>query len=84
MSDREHDLLGIDEFTYDANGLIPAVIQQHDTHEVLMVAYMNRDSLGQDAQDRVHLVLEPQPAEVLDEGREQRAHAGSHRDPLRL
>jgi phosphoribosyl-AMP cyclohydrolase len=47
MSDREHDLLGIDEFTYDANGLIPAVIQQHDTHEVLMVAYMNRDSLAE-------------------------------------
>ena len=47
MSDREHDLLGIAEFTYDANGLIPAVVQQHDTHEVLMVAYMNRESLVQ-------------------------------------
>ena len=46
MSDREHDLLMIDEFTYDSNGLIPAVVQQHDTHEVLMVAYMNRDSLA--------------------------------------
>jgi phosphoribosyl-AMP cyclohydrolase len=45
MSDRERDLLGIDEFTYDANGLIPAVVQQHDTREVLMVAYMNRESL---------------------------------------
>jgi phosphoribosyl-AMP cyclohydrolase / phosphoribosyl-ATP pyrophosphohydrolase len=45
MSDRERDLLGIDEFTYDANGLIPAVVQQHDTGEVLMVAYMNRESL---------------------------------------
>jgi phosphoribosyl-AMP cyclohydrolase / phosphoribosyl-ATP pyrophosphohydrolase len=45
MTDRERDLLGIDEFTYDANGLIPAVVQQHDTREVLMVAYMNRESL---------------------------------------
>jgi phosphoribosyl-AMP cyclohydrolase len=36
MTDRERDLLGIDEFTYDANGLIPAVVQQHDTGEVLM------------------------------------------------
>ena len=43
--DREHDLLGYDELKYDENGLIPAVIQQHDTHEVLMVAYMNRESL---------------------------------------
>ena len=45
MTDREHDLLGYDELTYDENGLIPAVIQQHDTGEVLMVAYMNRESL---------------------------------------
>ena len=47
MADRERDLLGIDEFTYDANGLIPAVVQQHDTLEVLMVAYMNRESLAE-------------------------------------
>jgi len=46
MPDREHDLLSIEDFTYDANGLIPAVVQQHDTREVLMVAYMNRDSLA--------------------------------------
>lgn len=30
---------------YDANGLVPAVAQQHDTGEVLMVAWMNADSL---------------------------------------
>ncbi len=29
----------------DANGLIPAVVQQHDTGEVLMVAYMNAEAL---------------------------------------
>lgn len=48
--DREHDLLGYDELQYDENGLIPAVIQQHDTHEVLMVAYMNRESLVETVQ----------------------------------
>ncbi len=47
MGDREKDDLGIDELTYDANGLIPAVVQQHDTREVLMVAYMNRESLAE-------------------------------------
>lgn len=47
MTDREHDLLGIDLLTYDSAGLIPAVIQQHDTGEVLMVAYMNRESLAE-------------------------------------
>lgn len=34
------------ELKYDANGLIPAVVQQHDTGEVLMVAWMNAESLA--------------------------------------
>ena len=29
----------------DANGLIPAVVQQYDTGEVLMVAWMSEESL---------------------------------------
>ncbi len=33
------------ELKYDSAGLIPAVIQQHDTGEVLMVAYMNEESV---------------------------------------
>ena len=33
------------ELKYDAHGLIPAIIQQYDTNEVLMVAYMNEESL---------------------------------------
>ena len=31
---------------FDANGLIPAVVQQQDTGEVLMVAWMNAESLA--------------------------------------
>jgi phosphoribosyl-AMP cyclohydrolase len=46
MTDREGDALGVGDLTYDAAGLIPAVVQQHDTGEVLMVAYMNAESLG--------------------------------------
>ena len=30
---------------YDSNGLIPAVIQDHKTGQVLMMAYMNEESL---------------------------------------
>jgi len=33
------------EVRYDANGLIPAVAQDHATGEVLMVAWMNAESL---------------------------------------
>jgi phosphoribosyl-AMP cyclohydrolase len=35
-----------DELKFDANGLIPAVIQDCETGDVLMVAYMNHDSLA--------------------------------------
>ena len=34
-----------DEITFDDNGLVPAVIQDWENGEILMVAYMNRDSL---------------------------------------
>jgi phosphoribosyl-AMP cyclohydrolase len=37
----------IDSLTYDAGGLIPAIAQQHDTGEVLMMAWMNRDSIAE-------------------------------------
>ena len=30
---------------FDANGLVPAIAQQYDTGEVLMMAWMNRDAL---------------------------------------
>ena len=30
---------------FNADGLVPAVAQQWDTHEVLMMAWMDRDSL---------------------------------------
>ena len=33
------------EIKYDEKGLVPAVVQQHDSGEVLMVAWMNAESL---------------------------------------
>ena len=39
------DLLG--EIRFDANGLVPAIAQQHDTGEVLMVAWMNAESVAE-------------------------------------
>jgi phosphoribosyl-AMP cyclohydrolase len=30
---------------FDANGLVPAIAQQHDTREVLMMAWMNADAV---------------------------------------
>ena len=31
---------------YDSNGMIPAIVQDHRTNEVLMMAWMNRESLA--------------------------------------
>jgi len=33
------------EIRFDADGLVPAIAQQHDTGEILMVAWMNRDAV---------------------------------------
>jgi phosphoribosyl-AMP cyclohydrolase len=33
------------EIKFDADGLLPAIAQQHDTGEVLMVAWMNREAV---------------------------------------
>ena len=35
-----------DIIRFDAQGLIPAIIQHHETGQVLMLGYMNRESLG--------------------------------------
>jgi phosphoribosyl-AMP cyclohydrolase len=37
----------IDAIAFDANGLVPAIAQQHDTGEVLMMAWMNRESVAE-------------------------------------
>ena len=35
----------LESIRFDGNGLVAAVAQQHDTGEVLMVAWMNRDAV---------------------------------------
>jgi phosphoribosyl-AMP cyclohydrolase len=40
----------LDELAYDADGLIPAIAQQYDTKEVLMMAWMNRASIAESLQ----------------------------------
>ncbi len=35
----------LDSLTFNADGLIPAIAQQHDSDEVLMLAWMNREAI---------------------------------------
>jgi phosphoribosyl-AMP cyclohydrolase len=37
----------IEAIAFDANGLVPAIAQQHDTGEVLMLAWMNRAAIAE-------------------------------------
>ena len=37
----------LDEIAFDAGGLVPAVAQQHDTGEVLMLAWMDRAAVAE-------------------------------------
>ena len=38
-------MIFVDELKYDNNGLIPAIVVDADTKQVLTLAYMNRESL---------------------------------------
>jgi phosphoribosyl-AMP cyclohydrolase / phosphoribosyl-ATP pyrophosphohydrolase len=44
--------MNIEELKFDSNGLIPAVVQDASTREVLTVAYMNEESLGKSLETR--------------------------------
>ena len=37
----------LDDIRFDANGLVPAIAQQHDTGEVLMMAWMNAEAIAE-------------------------------------
>lgn len=39
-------LEGFDEVTFDGAGLVPAIVQEADTGEVLMLAWMDREALA--------------------------------------
>jgi phosphoribosyl-AMP cyclohydrolase len=45
MAMRGEDVL--DAIAFDRDGLVPAVAQQHDTGEVLMLAWMSRESVAE-------------------------------------
>ena len=42
--DNAHEAV-IADLTFNADGLIPAIAQQHDTGEVLMMAWMNKEAI---------------------------------------
>lgn len=45
MAEGEATVSGPGDLAYDEKGLIPAIVQEASTGEVLMLAYMNRESV---------------------------------------
>ena len=58
----------IDELAFDDRGLIPCIVQQHDTGEVLMMAWMNEES--------VQLTLDQQTTWFFSRSRQELWHKG--------
>ena len=46
MTNLRSDNLRVDELKFDAQGLLPAIVQDAHTQQVLTLAYMNRESLS--------------------------------------
>lgn len=45
MSEGQVEVRGIEDLRYDERGLIPAIVQDESSGRVLMLAYMNAESL---------------------------------------
>ena len=61
------------------DGLVPAVIQDAESGEVLMVGFMNDTALANDKRHGVRDLLQPVAPEILDERRDLRQQAGCSR-----
>ncbi|MBC8138182.1 MAG: phosphoribosyl-AMP cyclohydrolase [Fibrella sp.] len=43
---RKMDNFPVDSLKFDSDGLVPAIVQHHETKDVLMLGFMNRDALS--------------------------------------
>ena len=59
----------LDHLKFDAQGLIPAIVQDADTNQVLMLAYMNAESL--------RLTLETHETHFWSRSRQELWHKGT-------
>lgn len=61
--------ISLPEIKFDVNGLIPAIVQDAETNEVLMLAYMNQES--------IQLTLEKDETYFWSRSRNERWHKGA-------
>jgi phosphoribosyl-AMP cyclohydrolase len=63
------EMIATEDLKFDANGLIPAVVQDADTNQVLMLAYMNAESF--------QLTLETKETHFWSRSRQELWHIGA-------
>lgn len=63
------ETVAFDNLKFDMNGLIPAIVQDADTNQVLMLAYMNAESL--------RLTLETKETHFWSRSRQELWHKGA-------
>jgi phosphoribosyl-AMP cyclohydrolase len=68
MTDHERADLGSDDLSYDAAGLIPAIVQHHESAEVLMMAWMDAEALRRTCETRTTWFWSRSRAEYWNKG----------------
>ena len=66
---KDMETVAFDNLKFDTNGLIPAIVQDADTNQVLMLAYMNAESL--------RLTLETKDTHFWSRSRQELWHKGA-------
>ena len=74
----------MEAIAYDERGLVPCVIQDARTGEVLTLAYMNAEALRRTRGDRRAAPVEPLARRAVAQGRDLGQHPGRARAALRL
>ena len=78
MSENINEIAGVepsfkmDELKFNEKGLIPAIVQDHYSKKVLMMAWMNKESLEISLREKKTCFLQPQPSGALEKGRDER------------
>lgn len=73
----------MDDLKWDEKGLMPAVVQDAGSKDVLMVAYMNKEALDLTLKTKTALLFKV-AAEALAQGRDLGPHPGREGGPHRL
>lgn len=71
-----------DKLKFNEKGLIPAIAQQHDSGEILMMAWMNRDAVIETLDTGRVCYFSRSRGKPMAQGRKQRPNPESCRFPL--